>query len=100
MVTAIALINAERSRIPETARELADIEGVSEVYSVSGDFDIIAILRVKKYDDLAMVVTERLLKMSGITHTKTLMAFQTFSTHDLEHIFDIGEEELEKPENS
>jgi DNA-binding Lrp family transcriptional regulator len=91
MVTAIVLINAERTSIPETAQTLADIDGVSEVYSVSGEFDIVAILRVKKYEDLASVVTEHLSKISTITHTQTFMAFQTYSSHDLEHIFDIGE---------
>ena len=91
MVTAIVLINAERTSIPETAQTLADIEGVSEVYSVSGEFDIVAILRVKKYEDLASVVTEHLSKIPTITHTQTFMAFQTYSSHDLEHIFDIGE---------
>lgn len=92
MVTAIVMINAERNRIPETAQQLADIEGVAEVYSISGDFDIVAIVRVREYEELAALVTERLLKMPGITRTRTHMAFQTFSKHDLEHIFDIGVE--------
>lgn len=92
MVTAIVLINAERASIPETAQALADVPGVSEVYSVSGEFDIVAILRVKEYEELASLVTERLLKLPDIIRTQTFMAFQTYSSHDLEHIFDIGEE--------
>lgn len=92
MVTAIVLINAERTGIPETAQALADIEGIAEVYSVSGEFDIVAILRVRKYEELAALVTERLLKIPTITGTQTFMAFRTYSKHDLEHIFDIGTE--------
>jgi DNA-binding Lrp family transcriptional regulator len=90
MVTAIVLINAERMSIPSTAQQLADIEGVAEVYSVSGEFDIIAVARVHEYDELATLVTERLLKIPEITGTKTLMAFRTYSKQDLEHVFDIG----------
>ncbi|MHB1000232.1 MAG: Lrp/AsnC family transcriptional regulator [Armatimonadota bacterium] len=93
MVTAIVLINADRMSIPETAQALADVSGVSEVYSVSGEFDIVAILRVKEYEQLATVVTERLLKIPTITGTRTFMAFQTYSSHDLDHIFDIGADE-------
>ena len=92
MITSIVLINAERTSIPDTAQAIAEIEGVSEVYSVSGDFDIVAVLRVPEYEQLATLVTERLLKISAITKTQTLMAFRTFSRHDLEHIFDIGAE--------
>ncbi|MHB0913804.1 MAG: Lrp/AsnC family transcriptional regulator [Armatimonadota bacterium] len=92
MVTAIVLINAERASIPETAQKLAEMEGVAEVYSVSGEYDIVAILRVKHYEELAALVTERMLKVPGITGTQTLMAFRTYSRHDLEHIFDIGAE--------
>lgn len=94
MVTAIILINAERNSIPETAQALADIEGVSEVYSVSGEFDIVAILRVKEYEELAVLVTERMLKIPAITSTRTHMAFRTYSRHDLEHVFDIGAEQM------
>jgi len=87
------MINADRNSIPETAQQIADIEGVSEVYSVSGEFDIVAVLKVKQYDDLAELVTENLLKMPAITSTRTHMAFRTFSKSDLEHAFDIGSEE-------
>ena len=90
MVTAIVFINADRRNIAETAQALADIEGVAEVYSVSGEWDIVAVMRVREYEKIAELVTERLLKMPTITRTQTLMAFQTFSKHDLEHIFDLG----------
>lgn len=93
MVTAIVMINADRMKIPETAQELAEIDGVAEVYSVSGEFDIVAVVRVREYEELATLVTERLLKMPSITGTRTHMAFRTYSKHDLEHIFDIGANE-------
>ncbi len=93
MVTAIVMINADRMSIPETAQQLAEIPGVAEVYSVSGEFDIVAIVRVHEYEQLATLVTERLLKMPSITGTRTHMAFRTYSKHDLEHIFDIGANE-------
>ncbi|HEY3297089.1 MAG TPA: Lrp/AsnC ligand binding domain-containing protein [Armatimonadota bacterium] len=93
MVTAIVLVNVDRMSIPETCQQLADIEGVAEVYSVSGEFDIVAVVRVPHYDDLATLVTEHVLKMPTISGTRTLMAFRTYCKHDLEHIFDIGAEE-------
>jgi DNA-binding Lrp family transcriptional regulator len=92
MVTAIVMISADRTSIPETAQALAEIEGVAEVYSVSGEFDIVAILRVKEYEELAGLVTQKLLRIPTITRTQTHMAFQSFSKHDLEHIFNIGAE--------
>lgn len=92
MVTAIMLINADRNSIPDTAQMLADMDGVAEVYSTSGEFDIVAILRVHEYEQLASLVTERLLKIPSITGARTHMAFQTYSKRDLEHIFDIGAE--------
>ncbi len=90
MVTAIVLMNAERTSIPDTAQILADVEGIAEVYSVSGESDIVAILRVREYEEIASLVTERLLKIPTITRTQTFMAFRTYSKHDLEHVFDIG----------
>lgn len=92
MVTAIVLINADRMSIAATAEELAEMEGVAEVYSVSGDFDIVAILRVKEYEEIAKLVTERLRTIPSITKTRTLMAFRTYSKLDLDHMFDIGAE--------
>lgn len=92
MVTAIVMIKADRKSIPETAQALADIDGVAEVYSISGDYDIIAVLRVPEYEQLAALVTQNLLKMPTILATQTHMAFQTYSKQDLEGMFTIGEE--------
>ncbi|MFO7606725.1 MAG: Lrp/AsnC ligand binding domain-containing protein [Desulfurivibrionaceae bacterium] len=90
MVTAIILINAERTKINEVARQLADIKGVSEAYSVSGKYDIIAIVRVPTNEDLADLVTNKLLSMGSIRKTQTLLAFEAYSRHDLEAMFEVG----------
>jgi DNA-binding Lrp family transcriptional regulator len=91
MVTAIVLINAERHLINATAEQLADMQGVSEVYSVSGNYDLIALVRVPNNDALAALVTQQMLKLTGIQKSETLLAFQAFSRHDLEAMFSIGE---------
>ena len=91
MVTAIVLINAERHLINATAEQLAEIPGVSEVYSVSGNYDLIALVRVPNNDALAHLVTQQMLKLNGIQKSETLLAFQAFSRHDLEAMFSIGE---------
>lgn len=90
MVTSILLINAERTRINEVAQQLAAIDGISEVYSVSGHYDIIAIVRVKTNDDLAELVTNQLVNIDSIIKTETNLAFRTISKHDLEAMFSIG----------
>lgn len=90
MVTSIILINAERSKINEVAEMLVEMEGISEVYSVSGLYDLVAIARVHTTDELADLVTNHLLKIDSILKTDTLLAFQTFSRHDLEAMFSIG----------
>ncbi|MBN2419258.1 MAG: Lrp/AsnC ligand binding domain-containing protein [Deltaproteobacteria bacterium] len=90
MVTSILLINADRMKINDVAQKLADIKGISEVYSVSGRYDIIAIARVKTNDDLADLVTNELIKIEAITKTETNLAFRTVSRHDLEAMFSIG----------
>ncbi|MFC1839345.1 Lrp/AsnC family transcriptional regulator [Thermodesulfobacteriota bacterium] len=92
MVTSILLINAERTKINKVAQELAAIEGISEVYSVSGKYDIIAIVRVRTNDDLADLVTNQLIKVESIIKTETNLAFITISKHDLEAMFSIGME--------
>ncbi len=93
MVTAIVLIHAERHRINALAEELADIDGVSEVYSVGGGFDLVAIIRVRQNEELARLVTEHMAKLEGIVSTETLIAFQVHSRHDLETMFSVGLEE-------
>ena len=90
MVTSIILINAERNQINEIAEQLQGIQGISEVYSVSGNYDLVAIVRVKTTDDLASLVTKEMITIQGITKTETMLAFQAFSRHDLESMFALG----------
>lgn len=90
MVTSIILINVERTKINEVAEQLAEIEGISEVYSVSGKYDLVAIARVPSNDDLASLVTENLLGIAAILKSETMLAFKAFSRHDLEAMFSVG----------
>src|SRR5215212_6123776 len=90
LVTAIVLVTCEVDQTPETAQALADLEGVSEVYSVAGDWDLVAIVRVGGHDDLAATVTEHIRKVHGVASTRTLIAFRTYSRHDLDEMFSIG----------
>ncbi|MBO0693504.1 MAG: Lrp/AsnC ligand binding domain-containing protein [Acidimicrobiaceae bacterium] len=90
MVTGFVLINAEPSRVADLLSELADIDGVAEVYSVAGEADLVAVVRVRQQEHLADVVTRRIFALRGITHTRTLIAFQAYSRHDLEAIWDLG----------
>ncbi|MCK7497419.1 MAG: Lrp/AsnC ligand binding domain-containing protein [Comamonadaceae bacterium] len=89
MVTAIILINVERHRVNEIAEHLASMREISEVYSVSGNYDLIAIVRVENNDGLAELVTNHLLKIDGIEMTETLLAFKAYSRHDLEAMFSV-----------
>ena len=93
MVTAVILINAERSKINETATALTDLDGVAEVYSVAGDWDLVALLRVPDNDRLADLVTNHMLKIESIKRSTTLVAFRAYSKFDLERMFSIGFEE-------
>lgn len=90
MVTSIILINVERTRINETAEQLAEMEGISEVYSVSGAYDLVAIVRVPNNDDLSELVTKKLLNIGSILKSETMLAFKAFSRHDLESMFAVG----------
>jgi DNA-binding Lrp family transcriptional regulator len=90
MVTAIILLKVARERINDTAQELSGIEGMSEVFSVSGRYDLIAIVRVKDNDELAELVTGRMRKVEGIIESETMLAFRTYSRHDLEGMFSVG----------
>lgn len=90
MITAIVLIDAEASRIPEVAQEAAEIDGVSEVYSVTGDVDLVAMVRVPEHDQLAGVIADRLSKVEGVVRTRTYLAFQSYSQHDLDAAFALG----------
>ena len=90
MVTAICLVKAEIDRIPEVAEVIAQMPAVSEVYSVTGDFDMVAIVRVRAHDELADVIPGGLNKVPGVTATQTHIAFRTYSRHDLDAAFAIG----------
>jgi DNA-binding Lrp family transcriptional regulator len=89
-VHAVLLIQCEIDAIPEAGRAIADIEGVSEVYSVAGEFDLVAIVRVAEHDALAHVIPGGIAKVEGVDRTETLIAFQVFSRHDLEQMFSLG----------
>ncbi len=89
MVTFIILINVEKNRITAVAEELADMAEISEVYSVTGIYDLVAIVRTKTNDDVAELVTNRIGTVGGIEKTDTMLAFKTFSKHDLESMFSI-----------
>lgn len=93
MITAIVLIQSARGMTPDLAQDLLDIPEVAEVYSVSGDYDLVAMIRVKEYDDMADVVPGKLQRLEGIDRTQTLMAFRCYSRQDLDSVFTLGMEE-------
>ncbi len=90
MITAIVFVKADVARIPEVAEAIAAIDGVSEVYSVTGQIDLIALVRVKDHDDVARVIADSVNKVSGVMETETHIAFRTYSKHDLESAFSLG----------
>jgi len=91
MVAAVVMIRAQREHIPAAAQAIADIEGVAEVYSVSGEWDLVAIVRVPEWEQIATVVTERFATVQGIDRTQTLVAFRVYSQRDVESAFDMFE---------
>lgn len=93
MVSAVVLLKVHRGRINEVGAQLAELHGITEVYSVGGRFDLVAVLRVPDNDALAELVTEHMLKVEGIADSETLIAFRVFSRHDLESMFSVGLEE-------
>jgi DNA-binding Lrp family transcriptional regulator len=90
VVHAFVLIDADPPRIASLATELADIDGVAEVYSVAGEADLVAVIRVRHQEQLAEVVTGRIAGLAGIVNTRTLIAFQAYSRRDLEAMWDLG----------
>jgi DNA-binding Lrp family transcriptional regulator len=92
MVTAIVLINTKHGHINSVAEALVEMEGVSEVYSVGGRYDLVAVIRVRSNEQMADLVTNSMLKLPNIEKTETLIAFKAFSQHDLERMFSIGVE--------
>jgi DNA-binding Lrp family transcriptional regulator len=93
VLTAFILIKSTREGLAHLGPELADVDGVAEVYTVTGDWDFVAIVRVREHDDLAKVVTQQLTRLDHIERTQTMVAFQQFSAHDLEAMFGLGLED-------
>ena len=93
MITAIVMVSAAVDQIPEVAQALADLEGVTEVYSVAGPVDLVAMVRVRRHEDLHEVIAGRLNKVPGVQATTTHIAFQAYSKHDLEATFSLGMEQ-------
>ncbi len=91
MTHAIVLIGAERSALATLGGDLADIEGVAEAYSVTGEWDFVAILRLREHEQLAQVVTGKISQLSGVMKTHTMVAFEVYSRHDLEAMFSVGQ---------
>jgi DNA-binding Lrp family transcriptional regulator len=90
VITAIVMVAVETQRIPEVAEAIAELDGVSEVYSVAGGADLIAIVRVREFDQIAETIAGRLSKVPGVLDTDTHIAFRAYSRHDLDAAFDIG----------
>jgi len=90
VITAIVMIATESDKIPEVAEAIAELDGVSEVYSVAGDVDLIAIVRVREFDSVAEVIAGRISKVPGVVATDTHIAFRAYSRHDLDATFSIG----------
>jgi len=90
MVSTVVLLHTEPDKVNEVAAALSDIDGISEVFSVAGRYDLVAIVRVRNNEEMAEVVTEKMLAIPGITRSETLIAFRVFSQHDLESMFSIG----------
>ena len=90
MITAFVMLNVEPGRVKSLATELLAIKGVTEVYSVAGPFDLIAIVRVREHDELSELVTEMIAGRPGIVSTETMVAFRAFAKRDLDAVWDIG----------
>jgi DNA-binding Lrp family transcriptional regulator len=90
MVNAIVLLKVKRDRINQVAEELAALEGISEVYSVAGQYDLVAIIRARDDEQIATLVTEQLLQAEGLESSETLIAFRAYSRHDLDGMFSVG----------
>jgi DNA-binding Lrp family transcriptional regulator len=95
VITAIVMVSAATDQIPEVAQAIADIDGVSEVYSVAGHVDLIAVVRVREFDQVADVIAGRIDKVEGVLDTETHIAFRAYSQHDLETAFAIGFDEAD-----
>lgn len=90
MVNAIVLLNVESAKINQVAARLVELDGVSEVYSVAGQYDLVVVIRARDDERVASLVTEELLQVDGLLSSETLIAFRTFSRHDLDRMFSVG----------
>jgi len=90
MVNAIVLLSVRSDRINQAAQEIVELAGVSEVYSVAGQYDLVVVIRARDDEQIATLVTEQLLQVEGLMSSETLIAFRTFSRHDLESMFSVG----------
>ncbi len=90
MVTGIVLMNLERDKINAAAEKVTQIDGITEVFSVGGRYDLVAVIRARDNEQLADIVTDKMLKVDGITKSETMIAFKVYSRHDLERMFSIG----------
>ena len=90
MVTAVVLIKAATDKVPELAQTISELEGVSEVFSVAGQYDLVALVRVRENEDLARVISEKMRKLPGITSSETLISFTVYSRKDIEAAFQLG----------
>ena len=90
MITAVVLVETEVNRVPEVAAQIADLDGVSEVYSVTGDVDLVVMVRARAHEELADVIADRLSKVPAVLATQTYIAFRAYSRHDLEAAFALG----------
>jgi DNA-binding Lrp family transcriptional regulator len=93
VITAVVLVDTAVDAIPEVAQQIAEIDQVSEVYSVTGDTDLVAMVRVREHEQLADVIADRISKIPGVRNTRTYIAFRTYSRHDLEAAFALGFED-------
>ncbi len=93
MISAIVLINVEQGRVPEVAQALIDLQGITEAYSVAGPYDLVAIARVRRHEELEELVAGHIQKIAGIESTNTLIAFRAYSQRDLDALWDLGNEE-------
>jgi DNA-binding Lrp family transcriptional regulator len=90
MITAFVMLSVEPGRVKSLAEELLSVKGVTEVYSVAGPFDLIAVVRVREHDQLSDLVTEVIANRPGITSTETMIAFRAFAKRELDAVWDIG----------
>ena len=90
MVTAVVLLTAATDKVPELAQTMSELEGVSEVFSVAGQYDLVALVRVRENEDLARVISEKMRKLPGITSSETLISFKVYSRKDIEAAFQLG----------